>query len=178
MCNSAEVMSEEMADHLQQEEARVQKKEAAGGAGVVPSVDTSEDLTIAHLLQKQFGSEAVTFARYRLDSEHLPDNGSSEEEEEEEDYFSEDDWENYETRESGVDGVKKNGENVVSKHDKELSQRKNAKRIMECWCSSVPIVKRPMQKSSYVLRSYVGISKEMKIVENYEMKLVFLTSPP
>ena len=128
MCNSAEVMSEEMADHLQQEEARVQKKEAAGGAGVVPSVDTSEDLTIAHLLQKQFGSEAVTFARYRLDSEHLPDNGSSEEEE---DYFSEDDWESYETRESGVDGVKKNGENVVSKHDKELSQRKNAKRIME-----------------------------------------------
>ena len=24
------------------------------------------------------------------------------------------------------------------------------------WCSSVPIVKRPMQKSSYVLISYVG----------------------
>ena len=45
------------------------------------------------------------------------------------------------------------------------------------WCSSVPIVKRPMQKSSYVLISYVGISKEMKIVENYEMKLVVLNSP-
>ena len=133
----AEVMSEEMADHLQRKEARVQnKKAAAAGAtdgGVVPSVDsvdTSEDLTIAQLLQKQFDSEAVTYARYRLDSEHLPDNGSSEGEEEE-DYFSEDDWESYETRESGVDGVKKNGENVVSKHDKELSQRKNAKRIME-----------------------------------------------
>ena len=28
-----------------------------------------------------------------------------------------------------------------------------------------------MQKSSYVLISYVGIIKEMKIVENYEMKL-------
>ena len=131
----AEVMSEEMADHLQRKEARVQnKKAAAGGAadgGVVPSVDsvdTSGDLTIAQLLQKQFDSEAVTFARYRLDSGHLPDNGSSEEEE---DYFSEDDWESYETRESGVDGVKKNGENVVSKHDKELSQRKNAKRILE-----------------------------------------------
>ena len=133
----AEVMSEEMADHLQRKEARVQnKKAAAAGAtdgGVVPSVDsvdTSEDLTIAQLLQKQFDSEAVTYARYRLDSEHLPDNGSSEGEEEE-DYFSEDDWESYETKESGVDGVKKNGENVVSKHDKELSQRKNAKRIME-----------------------------------------------
>ena len=126
-------MSEEMADHLQRKEARVQNKKAAAGAtggGVVPSVDTSEDLTIAQLLQKQFDSEAVTYARYRLDSEHLPDNGSSEGEEEE-DYFSEDDWESYETRESGVDGVKKNGENVVSKHDKELSQRKNAKRIME-----------------------------------------------
>ena len=133
----AEVMSEEMADHLQRKEARVQNKKAAAGGvtdgGVVPSVasvDTSEDLTIAQLLQKQFDSEAVTYARYRLDSEHLPDNGSSEGEEEE-DYFSEDDWESYETRESGVDGVKKNGENVVSKHDKELSQRKNAKRIME-----------------------------------------------
>ena len=33
-----------------------------------------------------------------------------------------------------------------------------------------------MQKSSYVLISYVGISKEMKIVENYEMKLVVLNS--
>ena len=44
-------------------------------------------------------------------------------------------------------------------------------------CSSVPNVKRPMQKSSYVLRSYVGISKEMKIVENYEMKLNVLNSP-
>ena len=127
----AEVMSEEMADHLQRKEARVQnKKAAAGGVTDGGVVDTSEDLTIAQLLQKQFDSEAVTYARYRLDSEHLPDNSSSEGEEEE-DYFSEDDWESYETKESGVDGVKKNGENVVTKHDKELSQRKNAKRIME-----------------------------------------------
>ena len=44
--------------------------------------------------------------------------------------------------------------------------------------SSVPIVGRPMQKSSYVHISYVGTSKEMKIVENYEMKLFILTSPP
>ena len=42
------------------------------------------------------------------------------------------------------------------------------------WCSSVPIVKRPTQKSSYVHISYVGASKEMKIVENYEMKLFVL----
>ena len=35
------------------------------------------------------------------------------------------------------------------------------------WCSSVPIVERPTQKSSYVHISYVGASKEMKIVENY-----------
>ena len=45
------------------------------------------------------------------------------------------------------------------------------------WCSSVPIVERPTQKSSYVHISYVGASKEMKIVENYEMKFVFLDSP-
>ena len=68
MCNSAEVMSEEMADHLQQEEARVQKKEAAGGAGVVPSVDTSEDLKITKILQKQFGFSDKAIRMY------LPDN--------------------------------------------------------------------------------------------------------
>ena len=56
------------------------KKAAAGGSGdggVVPSVDTSEDLKITKILQKQFASEAVTFANNnnRLDSEHLPDNG-------------------------------------------------------------------------------------------------------
>ena len=52
------------------------------------------------------------------------------------------------------------------------------KKVSIRWCSSVPIVERPTQKSSYVQISYVGASKEMKIVENYEMKLVFLTSPP
>ena len=53
-----------------------------------------------------------------------------------------------------------------------------SKMYVDGWCSSVPIVERPTQKSSYVHISYVGASKEMKIVENYEMKLVFLTSPP
>ena len=41
------------------------------------------------------------------------------------------------------------------------------------WCSSVPIVERPTQKSSYVHISYVGASKEMKIVENYERSRMF-----
>ena len=47
----------------------------AGDGGVVASVDTSEDLKITKIQQKQFASEAVTLANYRLDSEHLPDNG-------------------------------------------------------------------------------------------------------
>ena len=47
----------------------------AGDGGVVASVDTSEDLKITKIQQKQFANEAVTFANYRLDSEHLPDNG-------------------------------------------------------------------------------------------------------
>ena len=62
---------------MRKKEARGQNKKAAAGGdgdeGVVPSVDTSEDIT--KIQQKQFASEAVTFANYRLDSENLPDNG-------------------------------------------------------------------------------------------------------
>ena len=90
------------------------------------NVDTLEDLTIAQV----FDTEAVTYSRLRQTSDYLSEEISSDEEEED-DYISEDDWESFESKESGLDGVKKNGETVVSKHDKELSQRKNAKRIME-----------------------------------------------
>ena len=66
----AEVMSEEMADHLQKKEARGQNKKAAAGGdgdgGVMPSVDTSEDIT--KILQKQFGFSDKAIRMY------LPDN--------------------------------------------------------------------------------------------------------
>ena len=62
---------------LRPTDLKVKKTDAlgAGDGGVVASVDTSEDLKITKIQQKQFASEAVTFANYRLDSEHLPDNG-------------------------------------------------------------------------------------------------------
>ena len=63
-------MFEEMADHLQKKEARGQNKKAAAGGdgdeGVVPSVDTSEDIT--KILQKQFGFSDKAIRMY------LPDN--------------------------------------------------------------------------------------------------------
>ena len=141
-------MSEELADHLQKKEAQKQSRQT----GVITK-DTSEDLNNGQILQ----TEAVTCSTFRLrqNSEYLSDDLSDQEDEE--DYFSEDNWESFESKESGLDGVKKNGDTVVSKHDKELSQRKNAKRIMEFppgldirdggggaqvgqeWSSSVPV---------------------------------------
>ena len=114
----------------QKREARLEKKQngAQTNDGEYPvNVDTLENLTIGQV----FDTEAVTYSRLRQTSDYLPEDVSSEEEEEEDDYFSEDDWESFESKESGLDGVKKNGDTVISKHDKELSQRKNAKRIME-----------------------------------------------
>ena len=124
-------MAEEMADHIQKREAKVEIKQKGSQTndGEYPvNIDTSGDLTLGQVLQ--FDTEAVTYSRLRQTSDYLSEDVSSDEEEED-DYFSEDDWESFETKESGLDGVKKNGDTVVSKHDKELSQRKNAKRIME-----------------------------------------------
>ena len=108
-------MAEEMADHIQKREAKVENK---------------QNRTQSNDGKLQFDTEAVTYSRLRQTSDYLSEDVSSDEGEED-DYFSEDDWESFETKESGLDGVKKNGDTVVSKHDKELSQRKNAKRIME-----------------------------------------------
>ena len=122
-------MAEEMADHLQKRGAKLENKQSGAQTndGEYPvNVDTLENLTIGQV----FDTEAVTYSRLRQTSDYLSEEISSDEEEED-DYISEDDWESFESKESGLDGVKKNGETVVSKHDKELSQRKNAKRIME-----------------------------------------------
>ena len=110
-------MAEEIADHIQKREAKVENKQKGAKTN-----DGEYPLNI--------GTEVVTFSRLRQTSDYLSEDVSSDEEEED-DYISEDDWESFETKESGLDGVKKNGDTVVSKHDKELSQRKNAKRIME-----------------------------------------------
>ena len=108
-------MAEEMADHIQKREAKVENKQkgAQTNDGEYPvNIDTSEDLTPGQVLQ--FDTE--TYSRLRQTSDYLSEDVSSDEEEED-DYISEDDWESFETKESGLDGVKKNGDTVVSKHD-------------------------------------------------------------
>ena len=144
-------MSEELADHLQKKEAKKQSRQTGA-----ETKDASEDLNNGQMLQLETEAVTCSTVRLRQNSEYFSDD-FSDQEDEEEDYFSEDDWESFESKESGLDGVKKNGDTVVSKHDKELSQRKNAKRIMEFppgldirdggggaqvgqeWSSSVPV---------------------------------------
>ena len=80
----------------------------------------------------------VTYSKYRMIPEELSQYDSSDEDED--DYFTMDearrDLDFFETKEKEVgempkSGLKKIGDKVVTKHDKELSQRENAKRIME-----------------------------------------------
>ena len=117
--------------------------------------DTSDDAMIAQMLQKQFDREydlalskeerslnrnskvTVTYSKYKMIPDELRCYDSSDEEYDE-DYFAEDkrDLDIFETKEKEVgempkSGFKKIGDKVVTKHDKELSQRENAKRIME-----------------------------------------------
>ena len=167
----ADVMSEELADQLHKKELQLldQTPPAAAAALVdveqVPTqdfpaevdFDTSDDLMIAQMLQKQFDREAdevlgkeernlnrnskvtVSYSKYRMISEEARIWDDSEDEEDDF-YFSQDDrkrdWDQFETKEKEVGemprcGFKKIGDKVVTKHDKEISQRENAKRIME-----------------------------------------------
>ena len=159
----ADVMSEELADHLQKKELKLLGDGEVGEAKAdVPDIppdvdfDTSDDLLIAQMLQKQFDKEydealakeenhinqnskvTVNYSRYRMVPEEIRSFDSSDDEEDE--YFRIDeakrDLDYFETKEKELGemprcGFKKIGDKVVTKHDKELSQRENAKRIME-----------------------------------------------
>ena len=164
----AEVMSEELADQLHKKELQLLDQTPPAAAAVVEQAptqdfpnevdfDTSDDLMIAQMLQKQFDREAdevlgkeernlnrnskvtVSYSKYRMISEEAKIWDDSEDEEEDF-YLSQDDrkrdWDQFETKEKEVGemprcGFKKIGDKVVTKHDKEISQRENAKRIME-----------------------------------------------
>jgi len=116
---------------------------------------TADDFLIAQMLQKQFDKEydtalskeechmngeskvRVSYSNYRMVPEDIIWDDS---EEEEDQYLQSDDrkrdWDVFETNEKEVGvfpscGYKKIGEKVITKHDKEISQRENAKRIME-----------------------------------------------
>merc|ERR1719433_2566676 len=134
------------------EEARADVPDIPGDV----DFDTSDDLLIAQMLQKQFDKEydlalskeeshinqnskvTVNYSKYRMIPEELQQFDSSEDEEDE--YFSRDekkrDLDFFETKEKELGemprcGFKKIGDKVVTKHDREISQRENAKRIME-----------------------------------------------
>jgi len=159
----AEVMSEELADHLQKKEFGEQEQSSPAVALPVPDLppdidfDTSDDLLIAQMLQKQFDKEydsqlskeernmnrnskvTVSYSKYRMMPEEARIWDDSDEEEEDM-YFTQDDskrdWDVFETQEKEVGdmprcGFKKIGEKIVTKHDMEISKRENAKRIME-----------------------------------------------
>jgi len=159
----AEVMSEELADHLQKKEFKVlQQPEMADTtpdvSNIPPDVDfdTSDDLLIAQMLQDQFDREydsalgkeernlnqnskvTISYSKYRM----IPEEARiwDDSDDEEDIYFTQDDrkrdWDVFETKEKEVGemprcGFKMVGEKMVTKHDKEISQRENAKRIME-----------------------------------------------
>ena len=120
-------------------------------------LDTSEDLMIAQMLQKQFDKEydsalgkeernmnsnskvTVSYSKYRMMPEESRIWDDSDDEEEDL-YFTQDDekrhWDLFETKDKEVGdmprcGYKLIGEKIVTKHDREISQRENAKRIME-----------------------------------------------
>ena len=156
----AEVMSEELADHLQKKEFKVLEPSPAPTAvpDIPPDVDfdTSDDLLIAQMLQKQFDKEydsalgkeernmnrnskvTVSYSKYRMVPEARIWDDSDEDEEDM--YLTQDDskrdWDVFETNEKEVGdmprcGFKMIGDKIVTKHDIEISKRENAKRMME-----------------------------------------------
>merc|ERR1719369_2355812 len=119
--------------------------------------DTSDDLLIAQMLQKQFDREydsalgkeekninrnskvTVSYSKYRMMPEEARIWDDSDEELEDL-YFTQDDskrdWDLFETKDKEVGdiprcGFKMLGKKMVTKHDREITQRENAKRIME-----------------------------------------------
>jgi len=117
---------------------------------------TEDDFMIAQLLQKQFDKEfddslhheenhynghskvRVTYSKYRMVPEDIIWDDSDDEEDE---YLTLDendrDWDVFETNEKENGGAmsrrgyKKKGEKIVTKHDSDITQRTNAKRVME-----------------------------------------------
>ena len=157
----ADVMSEELAHQLQNKEIKCLESSKASEAvsavaddDIPAQIDTSDDLMIAQMLQKQFDKEynlalareersvnrnckvTVTYSKYRMSLDDDFNYDSSDDEDE--DYYNDEkrDLDIFETKEKEIGemprtGFKKIGDRVVTKHDKEISQRENAKRIME-----------------------------------------------
>jgi len=167
----ADVMSEELASELQKKEfvslvdvptnstnnnkhtnTAIEATEEIFNTAV--DEETSDDLLIAQMLQKQFDSEydsalgkeeqhlngsskvRVCYSKYRMVPEHIVWDDSEEDEMEDEEWGTRRDIDRFETKEKELGqmplcGYKKVGNKLVTKHDKEITQRENAKRIME-----------------------------------------------
>jgi len=158
----ADVMSEELAEHLNNQElsslarkdAQVPEYDSAAGAPM-EEYGVADDFLIAQMLQKQYDKEfddalqneethlngtskvRVSYSKYRMVPENIIWDDSDDELDP---YFDQDDskrdWDLFETKDKEVGviprcGYKRLGEKLITKHDKEITQRENAKRIME-----------------------------------------------
>jgi len=158
----ADVMSEELAEHLthQELESIVDEQQScidstdSHEAAFEIEESTTDDFMIAQLLQKQFDKEfdvnlhqeekhyngsskvRVSYSKYRMVPEDVIWDDSDDEEEDLNADEGKKDWDIFETNDKEVGimprcGYKMIGEKMVTKHDKGISQRTNAKRIME-----------------------------------------------
>jgi len=157
----SDVMSEELADHLHKQELAVfgEPEHQPLQEHVLPPESpssTEDDFLIAQMLQKQYDKEfdvaldkeenhmngsskvRVSYSKYKMIPEDIIWDDSDDEEDFE--YFNQDDhkrdWDRFETNDKEIGniprcGYKKIGDKMVTKHDKEITQRENAKRIME-----------------------------------------------
>eukprot|EP00095_Tigriopus_kingsejongensis_P006679 snap_masked-scaffold25_size650667-processed-gene-0.0 protein:Tk06679 transcript:snap_masked-scaffold25_size650667-processed-gene-0.0-mRNA-1 annotation:"serine threonine-protein kinase rio3" len=148
-----DVMSEELARDLQAQDERVESEVGLTWVEVATE-PCDDDLLIAQMLQDQFDREAdailqheeqhangtskvtVSYSKYRVVPAHpLFDEDDTEEEDEAVDDRRRD-WDCYETQaktqgELPRCGYKVVGGQVVTKHDRDISQRNNGRRIME-----------------------------------------------
>jgi len=167
----AEVMSEQLQLQSEQLAHQLQDKEFGALQDVLPAkaleveavktgvpdpndLDTSDDLLIAQMLQRQFDSEydnalgkeenqvngsskvRVSYSKYRMLPEEFEWDSEDEELEDLGEEMMKRDWDRFETKDKEIGqmplcGYKKIEGKLVTKHDKEITQRENAKRIME-----------------------------------------------
>jgi len=162
MSEQLQLQSEQLAHQLQDKEfgalqdvlpAKAHEVEAVK-TGVPDNLDTSDDLLIAQMLQRQFDSEydnalgkeenqvngsskvRVSYSKYRMLPEEFDWDSEDEELEDLGEEMMKRDWDRFETKDKEIGqmplcGYKKIEGKLVTKHDKEITQRENAKRIME-----------------------------------------------
>ncbi|KAH3896944.1 serine/threonine-protein kinase RIO3-like [Dreissena polymorpha] len=159
-CSLEEVMSEQLASELQQEEDKTCGFPEAAGVDVEPEIqelieaansegDTSSDVVLARMLQMQYDQEhnqllqaqeshlnkcntvKVSFEKYKLEYPAFSDD------EKEDSQCFDDEYENKKTEwekspvVASSKGYSGRGKNIVTKHDAVICGRKNASKMMD-----------------------------------------------